>query len=63
MLHGLLSCLDGYSYLAQSHQWWMKGIGLKEEIDLSGHTVEKNALEGMGSDSRRLVYFDNSRKK
>lgn len=41
----------------------MKGIGLKEEIDLSGHTVEKNALEGMGSDSRRLVYFDNSRKK
>lgn len=28
----------------------MKGIGLKEEIDHSGHTVEKNALEGMGSD-------------
>ena len=41
----------------------MKGLGLKEEIDHSGHTVEKNALEGMGSDLGRLAYFDNSRKK
>lgn len=40
-----------------------EGHWLIKKIDHSGHNVEKNALEGIGSDSGRLVYFDNSRKK